>query len=112
MERVIGLTVVAVGTSLPELFATVVSARRGQNGIALGNIIGSVTFNILCVVGTASAIAPIRGADRGFLLDYAVMTGLALLLLLLMRTRRRIDRWSGLFLMLLYGLYIAHTCRV
>lgn len=112
MERVIGLTVVAVGTSLPELFATVMSARKGQSDIALGNIIGSVTFNILCVVGAASAIAPIHGADRGFLTDYAVMTGLAALLLGFMYARRCLNRGGGLLLLALYLLYLARTCMV
>ena len=79
-ERVIGLTIVAVGTSLPELFASVMSAKRGETDLAIGNIIGSVSFNVFFVVGVSSAICPIEGSDVGFLYDYLLMVVLSLLL--------------------------------
>lgn len=109
MERIIGLTVVAVGTSLPELFASVMAARKGETDMAVGNIIGSVSFNILSVVGVASAIMPIQNAWAPFAVDYVVMIGLGVLLWIFLRTHRKIVRWEGAILLLIYCLYIAKT---
>lgn len=106
MERIIGLTIVAVGTSLPELFASVMAAKRGQSEIALGNIVGSVTFNVLCVIGVASAITPIHGSAAGFELSYAAMAGLGLLLYLVSFTSKVITRLEGALLLICYGLYL------
>ena len=107
LERVIGLTVVALGTSLPELFASLIAARRGETDMAVGNIIGSVTFNILCVVGVASAIRPIGGAWAPFAADYGVMCLLGVLLWVFLRTGFRLSRREGTVLLTVYGLYIA-----
>lgn len=112
MERIIGLTVVAVGTSLPELFASVIAARKGETDMAVGNIIGSVTFNILCVVGIASAITPIPHAWAPFAFDYAVMCALGILLLIFLRTNRMLERWEGAVLLTAYILYIAKTVLI
>ena len=109
MERIIGLTVVAVGTSLPELFASVMAARKGETDMAVGNIIGSVSFNILSVVGVASAITPIQNAWEPFAIDYVVMIGLGVLLWLFLRTHRKIVRYEGAILLIIYCLYIAKT---
>lgn len=107
-ERVIGLTIVAVGTSLPELFASVMSAKRGETDLAIGNIIGSVSFNVFFVVGVSSAICPIEGSDVGFLYDYLLMVVLALLLWFFLFTHRTLERWEGGLLLLVYVGYIAH----
>ena len=107
MERVIGLTVVALGTSLPELFASVIAARRGETDMAVGNIIGSVTFNILCVVGFASAITPIGGAWGPFVVDYGVMLVLGVLLWVFLYMGHRLSRWEGAVLLAIYVGYIA-----
>jgi len=107
MERVIGLTVVALGTSLPELFASVIAARRGETDMAVGNIIGSVTFNILCVVGFASAITPIGGAWGPFVVDYGVMLVLGVLLWVFLYIGHRLSRWEGAVLLAIYVGYIA-----
>lgn len=112
MERIIGLTIVATGTSLPELFASVMAARKGETDMAVGNIIGSVSFNILCVVGVASAITPIRDTWAPFALDYAVMAFLGLLLWLFLRTRHLLERWEGAVLLALYILYILKTILI
>lgn len=112
MERIIGLTVVAVGTSLPELFASVMAARKGETDMAVGNIIGSVSFNILSVVGVASAIMPIQNAWSPFAVDYVVMIGLGVLLWIFLRTHRKVVRWEGAILLLIYCLYIAKTLMV
>ena len=107
-ERVIGLTVVAVGTSLPELFASVMSAKRGETDLAIGNIIGSVSFNVFFVVGISAAISPIPGSDQGFFLDYLLMAVLAVLLWFFLFTRRTLERWEGALLLVIYVAYIVH----
>ncbi len=106
MERIIGLTVVAVGTSLPELFASVMAARRGQSDIALGNIVGSVTFNVLAVIGMASAICPIAQSRLGFEFSYAVMVGISALLYLMCFTFRKVTHLEGFILLLAYAAYL------
>ena len=111
-EFVIGLTIVAVGTSLPELFASVIAARKGQTDMAVGNIVGSVSFNILCVVGVASAITPIQDAWSPFIFDYFTMLCLGLMLLFFLRTKHLLERWEGAILLLAYILYIARTLYI
>lgn len=109
MERLIGLSIVAVGTSLPELFASVMAARKGQTDMAIGNIIGSVTFNILSVVGVASAVCPIHNSDVGFGIDYIVMMALSIVLWIFLYTNRLLERWEGWLLLSVYVAYIAKT---
>ena len=105
-DRVIGLTIVAVGTSLPELFASVMAAVKGETDMAIGNIIGSVTFNLLCVIGLSAAITPIHGSDIGFAFDSALMFGLGILLWLFLRTSYKMVRWEGAALTAIYVAYI------
>ena len=109
IERIIGLTIVAVGTSLPELFASVMAAVKGKTDMAIGNIIGSVTFNILSVIGLSSAICPILNSNVGFMNDYIVMSALAIILWLFLRTRYLLERWEGALLFISYCGYIAAT---
>lgn len=109
IERIIGLTIVAVGTSLPELFASVMAAVKGKTDMAIGNIIGSVTFNILSVIGLSSAICPILNSDVGFMNDYIVMSALAIILWMFLRTRYKLERWEGALLFVSYCGYIAAT---
>ena len=106
MERIIGLTIVAVGTSLPELCASVIAARKGETDMAVGNIIGSGIFNIFCVVGVASSISPIHNSWHPFALDYIVQLGLCLLLWLFLRTNHLLQRWEGAIFTTIYVSYI------
>ena len=106
MERIIGLTIVAVGTSLPELCASVIAARKGETDMAVGNIIGSGIFNILCVVGVASSISPIHNSWHPFALDYIVQLRLCLLLWLFLRTNHLLQRWEGAIFTTIYVSYI------
>ncbi len=106
MERIIGLTIVAVGTSLPELCASVIAASKGETDMAVGNIIGSGIFNILCVVGVASSISPIHNSWHPFALDYIVQLGLCLLLWLFLRTNHLLQRWEGAIFTTIYVSYI------
>ena len=112
MERIIGLTVVAVGTSLPELFASVIAARKGETDMAVGNIIGSVTFNILCVIGVSSAITPIRDAWSGWAMDYGLMVLLGALLWFFLWTKHRLERWEGAVLLAMYVAFLGKTLMI
>ena len=112
LERVIGLTIVAVGTALPELTATVMAARKGQTGMALGNIIGSVSFNVFCVIGVASTVCPIHNTDQGFFFDYMIMLGVTVLLGAVLYSKHRITRCAGWTLTSVYVLYIVRTLLV
>ena len=105
-DRIIGLTIVAVGTSLPELFASIMAAHKGETDMAVGNIIGSVSFNILSVIGLSAAICPISDSDVDFLPDYLLMVGLSLLLWFFSRTKYTLERWEGSLLLLIYVAYL------
>ena len=105
-ERFIGLTIVALGTSLPELFTSVMAARKGNADIAIGNIVGSNIFNILLVVGLSSLIIPVPFA-QAFRIDTLVALG-AGLLLWLCSLRGKLQRWHGAVMLLGYGGYFAY----
>jgi cation:H+ antiporter len=98
-EALIGVTIVAIGTSLPELVTSVIAARRGQSDVALGNVIGSNIFNILAILGTTAALKPLAVQAQFIALDIWVMTGATLLLLLFARTGWRIGRREGVLLL-------------
>lgn len=84
-ERIIGLTVIAIGTSLPELITSVIAIRKGHHDIGIGNIIGSNIYNVLMIIGVAGAIGGIVVVPEVFI-DYAVMIGFSLVLLIVMKT--------------------------
>ena len=105
-EAVIGLTIVAVGTSLPELAATVVAAVRGQGDIAVGNVVGSNIFNLLGIVGAGAVVAPI-GAGALPVADLWFMVALAVVLIPIARTGFTVSRIEGALLLTVYGGYIA-----
>ncbi len=105
-ETVIGLTLVAVGTSLPELSTTVVAALRRQADVALGNVIGSNMFNLLGIIGIASLVGPIRVDPEFLRFDLWVMLAASLLLIPFVYLGRNITRVWGVVLTLLYGGYL------
>jgi len=105
-ERFIGLTIVALGTSLPELVTSVLAARKGNADIAIGNIVGSNIFNILFVVGTSALIIPIPFA-QAFVTDFAVAAGAAILLLICCLRKQRLSRLSGALMLICYAAYFA-----
>ncbi len=84
-ERIIGLTIIAIGTSLPELITSVIAIRKGHHDIGIGNIIGSNIYNVLMIIGVAGAIGGIIVVPEVFI-DYAVMIGFSLVLLIVMKT--------------------------
>ena len=103
-ERFIGLTIVALGTSLPELFTSVSAARKGNADIAIGNIVGSNIFNILFVIGISSVIVPVPFAN-GFRFDTIIAVAAAVLLLLCGLKDKKLKRWSGILMLLSYAAY-------
>lgn len=104
-EGVVGLTVVAGGTSLPELATSVVAARKGQSAIAIGNVIGSNVFNILLILGLTATITPLQ-IEGITTIDMAVMLLSVALVWLFSRTRYTVERWEGAVLFLGYLAYL------
>ena len=105
-ERVIGLTIVAVGTSLPEIVASLMSSWRGRDDIAIGNVIGSNLFNILGILGLSSLVIPMQVHPAIVSSDNWWMLGMTLLLFPLMYTGRSIRRIEGALLMAVYLIYV------
>jgi len=109
-DLVIGLTVVAVGTSLPEVTTSIVAAVRGERDIAVGNVVGSNIFNLLGVLGLAAALSPggVAVAARALRVDLPVMVVVTVACLPVVASGRRIDRWEGGLLLGGYGLYVSY----
>lgn len=108
-ERLVGLTVVAVGTSLPELAASLVAALRGHSSLAVGNVVGSNIFNIFLILGVVGLIRPIQGDIGAMATDMAFLVGTAMLGVLFMRGTRRITRSEGVFLLASYVAFLVIT---
>ena len=106
-EKFIGLTIVALGTSLPELVASVTAARKGNADIAIGNIVGSNIFNILFVLGTSALIIPIP-YQGSFLFDGLVTVGAGVLLWLATIKKKALGRVGGIVMLLCYGAYLVY----
>lgn len=109
-QMVIGLTIIAVGTSLPELATSVVAALKGEPDVALGNVVGSNTLNIFCILGVTAMIQPISAADVRTV-DLAVMVGTALLGLFLLRSGFVLNRIEGALLVVGYAVYVFSLLR-
>jgi cation:H+ antiporter len=107
-DTVIGLTVVAVGTSLPEMATTVMAARRGRTGMVVGTIVGSNNFNILAIMGAATVVSsePVAVPGRFLLLDLPLMVLVSLVLVSFSWRRRPIRRRTGIVLAAAYGIYV------
>lgn len=110
-ERFIGLTVVALGTSLPELFTSVTAAIKGNADIAIGNLVGSNIFNILFIVGISALIVPVP-YEKSFLIDAAVAFGAALLLWIPCLVKKGIGRLTGIVMLLCYCAYFAYLLLI
>ncbi len=106
-EPVIGLSLVAIGTSLPELAATAVAAWRRHTDVAVGNVLGSNLFNVLLILGAASLAAPLPFAAEFVRVDLWVMLGAGIVLIPVMVTNWHISRGEGALLLVLYAAYIA-----
>lgn len=106
-ERVIGLTIVAIGTSLPELATSVVAAIRGHSDIAVGNVIGSNIFNVLLILGASGIAAPIQGELSSLAFDLYALGLMTALAGLSIATRSRVSRLEGMLLLLAYVAFLA-----
>ena len=109
-ERFIGLTIVAMGTSLPELFTSVSAAMKGKADIAIGNIVGSNIFNILFVVGTTALITPVVFVS-GFAIDTIVAIAAGVLLLVCVVRGQKLTRTGGILMLLGYAAYFIYLLR-
>lgn len=108
-ENLIGLTIVAFGTSLPELMTSIVAARKNEVDMALGNAVGSNIFNILMVLGIASALSPISFI-RENIIDIIILVGFSFIVWLMAWTKHRLDKLEGLTMILLYAGYVVYIC--
>ena len=105
-DAVIGLTVVAIGTSLPELVTSAMAALRGKSALALGNVLGSNIYNLLGILGATAAIRPIEAPPEIIAFDNWVMLAATLALVLFARTKNVVARWEGALLLAAYGSYL------
>lgn len=106
-DNLIGMTIVAFGTSLPELVTSVVAARKNEVDMALGNVIGSNIFNILLVLGVASAISPVAYTHEN-IIDTVALIAMSLLVLLFCLRPKKLVRWQGAVMVLIYAGYAAY----
>lgn len=107
-QTLIGLTIVACGTSLPELVTSVVAAKKNEVDMALGNVIGSNIFNVLLIIGVAGAISSVS-ITLFNMIDLIVLTGMSLLVFLFTCKKHYLSRWNGAIMLLIYVGYIAYT---
>ena len=108
-QNFIGLTIVAMGTSLPELVTSIVAARKNEVDMALGNVIGSKIFNILLVLGVAAAISPVKFLTDN-IIDTVVLIAMSLVVLVFAWTSKMIDRREGATMLGMYAVYMAYIC--
>ena len=106
-DRLIGLTIVALGTSLPELFTSVTAATKGKADIAIGNIVGSNIFNILFVVGTTALITPVA-FDPKFIIDTAIAIASGVMLWLFVLPKKQLNRLAGVVMLVGYAAYFVY----
>ena len=106
-DNLIGLTIIALGTSLPELVTSVMAARKNELDMAVGNAIGSNIFNILFILGTAAAINPVDFTGEN-LIDTIILLGFSLIVWLFTWTSRALVRWEGAAMLALYGGFLAY----
>lgn len=108
-QTLVGLTIVSIGTSLPELVTSIVAARKNEVDMALGNAIGSNIFNILMVLGIASAISPIAFLTEN-LVDIAILMVFSVLVWIFAWTKKKLTKPEGAVMLLLYAAYVVYIC--
>jgi cation:H+ antiporter len=106
-ERMLGLTVIAIGTALPELIGSIVAASRGHAALAIGSVIGSNVLNVFLVLGVTAYLRPIRAGELMHLSDLVGLVAITGLGILMLRGSRQISRFEGLVLVLAYVAFIA-----
>lgn len=110
-QTVIGLTIVAIGTSLPEVATVIVAAYRGHSEVAIGNVLGSNIFNIFAVMGAASLAGPVGIAKEIFVFDFWIMLAAMITLMVFVMRRHPIGRKTGAVFLIAYALYLAALVR-
>ena len=108
-QTLIGLTIVAFGTSLPELVTSIVAARKGEVDMALGNVIGSNIFNILMVLGIAAAISPVAFLTEN-IIDIVVLLVFSVIVWIMAWTQKALDKKEGILMLILYAIYVVYIC--
>ena len=108
-ENLIGLTIVAVGTSLPELVTSIVASKKNEVEMAVGNVLGSNIFNILLILGVAGTISPMEFIMEN-VIDIAILTAASLLIYVFSWTKERIDRKEGIVMLAMYASYLVYIC--
>ncbi len=106
-DRLIGLTIIAFGTSLPELITSLIAAKKGQNDIAMGNVVGSNIFNILLILGVASVITPMKVESATFI-DLAVLIICSASVWIMAKPKLKLNRACGIIMILIYAAYTAY----
>lgn len=109
-EMLVGLTIVAIGTSLPELVTSIVAAKKGENDIAVGNAIGSCIFNVILILGFCSILEPyvVNVSNLNTLIDVIVMLISAIVVFLFSLKSKKINRWQGIVMVLIYVVYFTY----
>lgn len=108
-QTLVGLTVVALGTSLPELVTSIVASRKGENGLALGNVIGSNIFNILMVLAVSAVVKPIA-VNVFAVIDAMCLLAFSAIVWILCRSKQQISRLEGAVVLLMYAGYLVYIC--
>lgn len=108
-QNLIGLTIVACGTSLPELVTSIVAARKNEVDMALGNVIGSNVFNILFVLGIAASISPIAFSMEN-IIDIVILTAMSIVVWVFAATKLKVSRMEGLAMLIFYAVYLGYIC--
>ena len=111
-DAVIGSTIVAIGTSLPELITCLVAAFKGHDDLSIGNLVGSNIFNTLLVIGTAGMVRPLVITDRMKGMDYGFMIGVSIIFSVFAFLFKKINRWTGVLLLLLYAFYLVYLFAI
>jgi cation:H+ antiporter len=106
-DALVGCTIVAIGTSLPELVTSMVAAAKGDTDLAVGNVVGSCIFNLLFILGAAAALTPIRA--EGYLISTLLLTAATGLTFLLCATKKQLNRAEGALLLCGYGAYMVYA---
>jgi cation:H+ antiporter len=106
-DTLVGLTIVAIGTSLPELVTSITASKKGDSGIALGNAVGSCLFNILFILGMASSLTPINAVPE-LIIDTAILIAVTILILIVAKTDNKTNRMEGIICVAAYIIYTAY----
>lgn len=110
-ETFIGLTIIAIGTSLPELVTSIVASKKGENGLALGNVVGSNIFNLMCILGLSSGISPIA-VDSRAITNTIFLLVMTVLMYILCVSRKKLGRVEGFVMVSLYVAYTVYLLMV